>query len=105
MHQILEELLTQKRLAKKLNQSERTLERWRVEGTGPAFVKAGRKVLYLPQDVEDWLLDTRRHSTSLPSSLASTLNRPRPEPHVGAVAKGQSVFPGREGACDDRSET
>ena len=61
---IFEELLTQKRLAERLDQSERTLERWRVEGTGPAFVKAGRKVLYYPQDVEDWLLATRRLSTS-----------------------------------------
>ena len=60
----LEELLTQKRLAERLNQSERTLERWRVEGTGPVYVKAGRKVLYIQQDVEDWLLATRRQSTS-----------------------------------------
>jgi hypothetical protein len=65
MTHILIALLTQERLAEKLGDtSERTLERWRVEGTGPPFVKAGRKVLYRPEDVEQWLLASRRHSTS-----------------------------------------
>ncbi len=57
-------LLTQKRLSDLLDVSESSLERWRVEGTGPAFVKAGRKVLYLPDDVDDWLSKHRRASTS-----------------------------------------
>ena len=59
-----DQLLTQKRLADLIDVSERTLERWRVEGSGPAFVKAGRKVLYLPDDVNDWLAASRRKSTS-----------------------------------------
>ena len=33
--------LTQAQLAKLLNVSERTLERWRVEGRGPKFVAFG----------------------------------------------------------------
>jgi len=82
---IFEELLTQKRLAERLDQSERTLERWRVEGTGPAFVKAGRKVLYYPQDVEDWLLATRRLSTSSPGGLSSASKKSRAGPFVVAV--------------------
>ena len=57
-------LLTQQRLSEHIDVSERTLERWRVEGTGPAFVKAGRKVLYRPDDVDDWLAASRRKSTS-----------------------------------------
>jgi len=56
--------LTQKRLSELIDVSERTLERWRVEGAGPAFVKAGRRVLYRPQDLDDWLLASRRQSTS-----------------------------------------
>ena len=58
------QLLTQKRLSDLIDVSERSLERWRVEGTGPAFVKAGRKVLYRPDDVDDWLIASRRKSTS-----------------------------------------
>lgn len=57
-------LLTQKLLSDMLETSERTLERWRVEGFGPVYVKAGRKVLYRPEDVEAWLNESRRTSTS-----------------------------------------
>jgi excisionase family DNA binding protein len=57
-------LLPQGELAHFLNISQRTLERWRVEGTGPTFVKAGRRVLYRLEDVERWLADGARHSTS-----------------------------------------
>ena len=35
--------------------SNRTLERYRVEGTGPKFMKAGRRVLYREQDLLAWL--------------------------------------------------
>jgi predicted site-specific integrase-resolvase len=47
-----------------LNISIRTLERWRVEGVGPRYVKAGRRVLYRAEDVERWLAAGTRHSTS-----------------------------------------
>lgn len=55
MH-MAQQLLTQRLLSELIDVSERTLERWRVEGSGPAFVKAGRKVLYRTVDVDDWLL-------------------------------------------------
>ena len=58
------QLLTQPRLSELIDVSERTLERWRVEGSDPAFVKAGRKVLYRTVDVDDWLLASQRTSTS-----------------------------------------
>jgi predicted site-specific integrase-resolvase len=35
--------------------SPRTLERWRVTGQGPRFIKVGHRVLYRETDVEDWL--------------------------------------------------
>ena len=60
----MHDLLTQKRLSELIDVSERTLERWRVEGAGPAFVKAGRRVLYQSSDIEAWLAESRRHSTS-----------------------------------------
>jgi excisionase family DNA binding protein len=47
--------LTQKQLAELIKVSERTLERWRVEGRGPKFVAMGpRRRLYRVSDVEEW---------------------------------------------------
>lgn len=51
-----------------LRLSIRTLERMRVEGTGPKFLKAGQgtrsRVLYRPADIEAWLDANAFHSTS-----------------------------------------
>lgn len=33
----------------------RTLERWRTEGTGPKFIRLGRRVLYRRSDLEDFV--------------------------------------------------
>lgn len=57
-------LLPQAQLSQFLNVSVRTLERWRVEGTGPTYIKAGRRVLYRREDVEVWLSGQIRQSTS-----------------------------------------
>jgi excisionase family DNA binding protein len=57
-------LLLQWQLSDLLNVSTRTLERWRVEGVGPIYVKVGRRVLYRREDVETWLTERVRHSTS-----------------------------------------
>lgn len=37
--------------------SEVTLRRWRIEGSGPPFLKLGRGVRYHPAHVERWALD------------------------------------------------
>lgn len=48
--------------------SPRTLERLRVQGTGPRFIKAGKgkraRVLYRAADLQDWLNATVYQSTS-----------------------------------------
>ena len=45
--------------------SESTLAKMRLRGDGPPYIKAGRRVvLYDMQDVNAWLADRRRHSTS-----------------------------------------
>jgi predicted DNA-binding transcriptional regulator AlpA len=49
------QFLTQKQLAQLWNMSERTLERWRVEGRGPPFVCLGpRRRGYRLSDIEAW---------------------------------------------------
>ena len=41
--------------ARLLNVSPRTLQRWRADGTGPAFVRAGvRRILYDVAAIERW---------------------------------------------------
>jgi excisionase family DNA binding protein len=46
--------LTQDEAAKVMRLSPRTLERHRLTGTGPRFVKAGRRVLYRRSDLDAW---------------------------------------------------
>jgi len=47
-------LLTQRETATLLRLSERTLERLRLQGGGPLYVKAGRCVRYREADLEAW---------------------------------------------------
>lgn len=57
-------LLDTKAAAPLCGQSEGTLENWRVQGVGPKFIKAGRKVLYDPDDIAEWRASRRFQSTS-----------------------------------------
>jgi excisionase family DNA binding protein len=57
-------LLTQRDAATLLRLSERTLERLRVTGGGPVFVKAGRLVRYRQADLENWIESRVVASTS-----------------------------------------
>jgi excisionase family DNA binding protein len=57
-------MLTQSECAELLRLSERTLERLRVSGLGPKFVRMGRSVRYRQNDVEAWLASRIVGSTS-----------------------------------------
>ena len=50
--------------ARHLGLSESTLNKLRLTGGGPIFLKLGRRVLYDFKDLEDWLGRHRRTSTS-----------------------------------------
>lgn len=54
-------LLTPDEAAAFLRSNSRTMERWRVIGDGPAFVKIGRRVAYRLDDLETWI-QQRRHT-------------------------------------------
>jgi hypothetical protein len=41
-----------------------TLEKRRLTGGGPPFIKLGRRVVYDPTDLDSWLASNRRTSTS-----------------------------------------
>src|SRR5262245_41221509 len=45
------------------NPSPRTLERWRTQGSGPSYVKVGRKVFYRDSAVDQWLDEQTRSHT------------------------------------------
>lgn len=48
-------VFTAKTTADVLELSEQTLSNWRVSGTGPLFIKAGRLLYYRKADVMAWL--------------------------------------------------
>jgi predicted DNA-binding transcriptional regulator AlpA len=51
-----ESYLVESDLCEMLRVAPRTVQRWRYEGTGPAYVRAGgRRVLYRRQDVTRWV--------------------------------------------------
>lgn len=64
----LETYLTQNDAADLLNLSVRTLERMRVTGDGPRFMKAGNgkrsRVLYKRSEIQNWLENNSFQSTS-----------------------------------------
>jgi len=58
-------LLTQAEASRLLRLSERTLERLRLQGGGPLYVKAGRAVRYRECDLEAWIAQRVVNSTSV----------------------------------------
>ena len=52
-------LLTPTEVAEQLRVSTRTLEFWRHQGRGPAFVRLGKRVRYRPDDLEQFIAEQR----------------------------------------------
>ena len=63
-HTEMETLLTTEQAAWLLRISRKTLERMRVEGRGPRFVKLGRCVRYRQRDLLAWITTNTHQSTS-----------------------------------------
>lgn len=55
--------------ARILQLSSRTLEKFRIRGGGPVFMKFGVRVYYRPEDLFDWVERTVRTSTSDPGPM------------------------------------
>ena len=60
----LDGLIDEAKAADFLCQSVRTIQKWRVSGFGPKFVKSGRSIRYRRRDLMDWTNSRRRTSTS-----------------------------------------
>ena len=50
--------------ARVLGLSQSTLAKLRLTGNGPAYCKLGRRVVYRPDDLSEWLAEKRRRSTA-----------------------------------------
>jgi predicted DNA-binding transcriptional regulator AlpA len=57
-------LLTAAEAARALRLSERTLDRLRVDGLGPQFIKMKRRILYSESALQEWLARRTVRSTS-----------------------------------------
>ena len=70
-------LLTTQEAAEYLRIAASTLNKMRLTGGGPEFLKLGTRVVYDMKDLERWLGARRRKSTSQYGSLSAI--RPRSE--------------------------
>lgn len=61
---VMQPLLTQRQASEMLALSERTIERLRVSGLGPKFVRCGRSIRYRVADLEAWIASLVVGSTS-----------------------------------------
>jgi len=57
---LLDDYMTRAELAVQLNCTERTLERWFSQGTGPAITRLGKTPIYRIASVQAWLLNQER---------------------------------------------
>lgn len=58
-----EKYLTVVQLAERWHLHKKSLGNWRVKGTGPAFIKIGKKVLYSLAVIEAWEKNITQKST------------------------------------------
>jgi predicted site-specific integrase-resolvase len=59
------EPLTEIEAAGRLGLKVATLRAWRHQGKGPAFVRLGRAIRYLPTDIEEFLVANRHQPKSV----------------------------------------
>jgi len=59
-----DQLLTLDEAAKRLRTGSATLERWQTVGFGPVFVKVGHAVRYRPSDLNAFIEQGTRRSTT-----------------------------------------
>ena len=66
--------LTDQEVASRLGLSVATLRAWRRRGVGPRFVRFGRAVRYMPEDVERYVRSSRVETKSVDSASASVIS-------------------------------
>lgn len=69
--------LNQNELARRWGISHRTLERWRYNGQGPAFLKLGGRVLYRLADIETFEQSQLQRTLKIDDAVARIGQSPR----------------------------
>ncbi|MCY4395697.1 MAG: helix-turn-helix domain-containing protein [Rhodospirillaceae bacterium] len=67
--------LNTREAAAHLGLSARTLDRYRVSGEGPVFLRFGGRIRYLREDLDAWARSRRRISTSDDGTALAVTNR------------------------------
>ncbi len=65
-------VLNTRKAAERLGLSPRTLARYRMSGTGPAFLRLGKSVRYRPADLDAWAAGRRRRPRSRNTGMHSS---------------------------------
>lgn len=75
-HAPMKVLLTETQAAELLQLTPRALQAWRYQGRGPRFVKiSARAIRYQLDDLQDWITNRLRRSTSDPGPGADGVSR------------------------------
>ena len=64
----LVELLTEQEAGTLIHLAPSTLQKYRITGQGPKFIKVGRKVRYRPEHLIEWLESRTVDNTGVPLS-------------------------------------
>ena len=96
-HDIPVRFLRTPEAAQHLGLSSRTLEKHRVYGTGPCFLKLGGRVVYRVEDLQTWAARGVRTSTCDPG-IGVVLSAKRHDPETVALAT-----PSREPIAQSRT--
>lgn len=54
-NQVVQEFIDDHELARRLGIARTTIQHWRLQAKGPAFVRVGRLIRYDVRDVERWI--------------------------------------------------
>lgn len=75
-HHPTDQLFDQDELSTRWHKSPRTLERWRMNGAGPPYIKLGAQVRYRESDAELWLRSrTFTHTAAVPKTRKAPRRR------------------------------
>ena len=86
------ELLNTTEAAQRLRLNLQTLNRWRRQGTGPAYLRVGKKVMYQADQITAWLI-AQGETPGEPEALADlTLRLPSFPTFQGDPVKMQQAM-------------
>jgi hypothetical protein len=102
-------LLNTRQAAAHCNLSPRTLEKLRVKGGGPHFLRLGGAVRYQLEDLDLWIASSRRRTTSDQPPTAATppvssLSATAPERHPARSARSALTAPASAPAASGAPE-